>query len=101
MGGAAVRIDVQSVRLVVHHMCLRSQGVKYVFGNGGRASVGTVQGHLHILEGTGSYGYKVSDIAVPSGRKVHGPANMLPLCQRNLRRLPIQVLLYLQDDGLF
>ena len=101
MGGAAVRIDVQSVGLIVHHMCLRTQGVKHVFGNGGRASVGTVQGHLHVLEGTGGNGYKVSDIAVPASCKVHGPANMFPFCQRDLSHLPIEIFLNLEDNGLF
>ena len=101
MGGTAVRIDVQAVGVVVHHMGLRAQGIKHILGNGGRAAVGTVQGHLHVLKGTGCNGNQITDVAVASGRKVHGAAYVLFSCQGDFADFPIQVFFNLQDNGFF
>ena len=101
MGGTAVRIDVQAVGVVVHHMGLRAQGIKHILGNGGRAAVGTVQGHLHVLKGTGCNGNQITDVAVAPGRKVHGAAYVLFSCQGDFADFPIQVFFNLQDNGFF
>lgn len=35
MGGTAVTVDVQSVRLVIDDVCVSAEGIKYALRNGG------------------------------------------------------------------
>ena len=101
MSGSAVGVDIYAVRIVVDHMGFCAQSVKHVLGNGGSASVGTVQSHLLIFEGAGGNGNQIADIAVSSCRIVYGTANLLSHSIRNLSHLPVQVLLNLCDNFFF
>ena len=83
MGGTAACIDIQAVRLIINHIGGCSQGVEHAFGNHPGASVGTVQADPHVLVGTGCQGNKVTRIAVPACRMVHGTPNLFPDCKRD------------------
>ena len=67
MGRSAVSIDVCAVRVIVDHVGLCSQSVKYTLGNSGSTAVGAVQTYPHIFKGAGGQGNQVSQITVPSG----------------------------------
>ena len=54
MGGTAVTVDVQSVRLVIDDVCVSAEGIKYTLRNGGGASVGAVEADFLALEGSRS-----------------------------------------------
>ena len=50
MGGTAVAVDVQSVRLVIDDVCVSAEGIKYALRNGGSTSVGAVEADLFALK---------------------------------------------------
>ena len=81
-------------------MCIRdsSQGVEHAFGNHPGASVGTVQADPHVLVGTGCQGNKVTRIAVPACRMVHGTPNLFPDRKRDFTWDAIDAGFYLQED---
>ena len=54
MGGTAVAVDVQSVRLVIDDVCVSAEGIKYALRNGGSTSVGAVEADFLTLKGSRS-----------------------------------------------
>ncbi len=56
MGRSAVGIDIRAVRIIIDHIGLCSQSIKYTLGNSRSTAVGTVQTHPHIFKGTGRQG---------------------------------------------
>ena len=89
MGGTAVTVDVQSVRLVIDDVCVSAEGIKYALRNGGSASVGAVEANLLTLKGSRSDGDQVTDIAVSSCCKILRSSNIFSLCKRDLFHLSV------------
>ena len=89
MGGTAVAVDVQSVRLVVDDICVSAEGIKYALRNGGSASVGAVETDLFALKGSRRDGDQVTDIAVSSCREVLRSSDIFSLCERDLFHLSV------------
>src|SRR5699024_12170225 len=85
MCGAAVGIDVGSVRLIVDYKRLGAYCVKDTLGDGGSASVRTVQSYTFSLERTGRKGDQMADIAVAACGKVYRAADILSRRKRNFR----------------
>ena len=98
MGGAAILINIRSVRLTVNHISLSAQSVIHALCNGKGASVRAVKPNPHILKGTGRQGNQITDITVSSCRIVHRKPDILSLGKRKLIRLPVDVSLNLLLD---
>ena len=88
MGGAGIGIDVIAVGVIVDHVGLGTQGIKYILGNIPGGAVGAVQTHLLALEGILAHADQVADVAVSAGDMVHGPADLVPVGQGQLVPLP-------------
>ena len=97
MGRTTLRINIQAIGTVIQHIGLCTQSVKHIFGNGGSASVGTVQGNLPILKGPGSHGNQITDISISSCRIICSAPDLILHGKGNLSQLPIQVSLDLLD----
>ena len=78
-------------------MGIRSQGIKYRLGAGGCGTVGTVQGNLLSLKGTGSQGNQIADIAVSSCGKVHGSSDFITGSQGYFLGFSVQISLNLRN----
>ena len=79
MGGTAVAVDVQSVRLVIDNVCVSAEGIKYALRNGGSTSVGAVETDFLALEGSRRNGDQITDVAVSSCREVLRSSDILSL----------------------
>ncbi len=95
MGASAVCIDVVAIGLVVHHVGLRAQGIKYALGDGPCGAICHIQTNLHVLEAELGHGDQVADVTVTAFHIVDRTSN-LSGCQRDLNAA-VDVLLYLQD----
>ena len=89
MGGTAVAVDVQSVRLVIDDVCVSAEGIKYALRNGGSASVGAVEADLFALKRSCRDGNQVADITVSSCREVLRSSDILSLRERDLFHLSV------------
>ena len=76
VGGAAVDVDVQAVRVVGDHIGIGAEGVKNALGHHPGAAVGAVQADALALVGAGREGNQVAEIAVPAGGIVDGLADV-------------------------
>ena len=76
VGGAAVDVDVQAVRVVGDHIGIGAEGVKDALGHHPGAAVGAVQADTLALVGAGREGDQVAEIAVPAGGIVDGLADV-------------------------
>ena len=74
VGGAAVRVDVHAVRLIVDDIGLGPQRVKHRPADHPGAAVGAVQTNLVLFKGPGGQAGEVADIAVAAGVEIDGLA---------------------------
>ena len=77
MSGAAVFIDVGSVRLIVNDIGLRTQCIENALRNSGCTSVGTIKSDSHGLERSGRQGNKITDITISSCCEIYSSSNVL------------------------
>ena len=89
MGGTAVAVDVQSVRLVIDDVCVSAEGIKYALRNGGSASVGAVEADLFALKRSCRDGNQVADITISSCREILGSSDIFSLSERNFFHLTV------------
>ena len=89
MGGTAVTVDVQSVRLVIDDVCVSAEGIKYTLRNGGSTSVGAVETDLFALKRSCRDGNQVADITISSCREILGSSDIFSLSERNFFHLTV------------
>ena len=82
VGAAAVRVDVVSVRMVIHHVNLGAQGFEYCRGNLPGGAVGNVQAYLYVFEAVLGQGNEVADVTVAARHVIHGTADGFPFGNR-------------------
>ena len=100
MRRAAVDVDVQSVRLVCEHVCVRAEGVEHALCHLPSAAVGAVKADPASLVGARREGDEVAYVAVASGGVVHRAADLLTLGVGQLL-IGVEVFLDLIEQGLF
>ena len=76
-----VHVDIGSIGMIVDHISLGSQCIKYRLGDLRRRTIGTVQTHLLILKGTGGQGNQIAQITVSAQHIVGGPSDLLSVRQ--------------------
>ena len=101
MCGAAIYIDIGSVRLVIYNQGFGSQCIKYAFCYGKCRSVGTVQCYLFGLKRLGRYGNKIAYISVSSCRIVYGLSDIFPCSKLQFGNLTVYVVFYFKYDLFF
>ena len=100
MGGAAVDVDVQSVRVVGDHIGVGAQGVKDALGHHPGTAVGTVQADTLALVGAGCERDQVTEVAVTPGSVVDGLADVGALGVGKLL-VAVQISLNAVQEALF
>ena len=100
MRRTTVGIDVRSVRLIVDHIGLGSQCIKYTLCDHPGTAVCTVQTDSFILIGTGGQRDQITDVTVSSHRIIHGASDLISDSKRDLTGKTIDISLNLQN-GLF
>ena len=89
MRGSTVAVDVEAVRLVVDHISVCTESVKYALRNGGSASVGAVETDLFALKRSCRDGNQVADITISSCREILGSSDIFSLSERNFFHLTV------------
>ena len=100
VGGAAVPVDVGAVRVIVHHVGLRAQGIEDAGGDAVSAAVGAVQADLQAAEGVDRLGDEVAHVAVAALGVVDGPADLILGGARQFLLRVVQIGFDLVDDAL-
>ena len=93
MRGTAMIVNIDAVRLVMNHMRIGTQRVKYRLCDRRSGTIGTIKRDFLALEGTGCQRNQITDITVTAGCKIHRTANVFACRKRNLRCQTIQIVL--------
>ena len=106
MGRTSIIVDVQTVRLVVDNVGIRTQSIKNRLSDIPACTVGAVQTDLNALEGVDAQADQVAHVAVTTCHIVHGAADMLTVGKGQFRpvlvehvELAVDVVLH-QQQGL-
>ena len=90
MSRASVVVDVQTVRLVVDDISIRTQSIKNRLRDIPACTVGAIQTNLHALEGVDAQADQVAHIAVATGHIVHSAADVFPMGKGQLRPVLVE-----------
>ena len=99
VSGAAVRVDVVPVRVVVHDEGLCAESVKDRFGDGPCRAVRDVEADLDVLEAVLRQRDEVADVAVAAGDVVDRTSDGVALCDGDFG-LAVDVV-FDEQQGLF
>ena len=105
MSRASVVVDVQSVRLVVDDIGIRTQSIKNRLSDIPACTVGAVQTNLHALEGVDAQRDQITHITVAACHIVHSASDVLAVSKGQLRpilikhmKLAVDVVLHQQQS---
>ena len=94
--GAAVRVDVVSVRFIVDDIGLRTERFEYALRDLPGSSIGHIKTDSHALESVFAHADEMADVTVPAIDIVDGPADLFAACRRDVQ-LPVDVIFDLED----
>ena len=100
MSGTAVDIDVQTVGSIADHIGVGAKCIKDAFSHLPCGTICAVEADLLSLIGTSGKRDQISDVAVTSRSVIHGTADILSYCIRNIV-FGIKILLNSLQDRFF
>ena len=95
VGRSTICIDIGSVRIIIDHIGLCSECIKYCLCNLIGCTVCAVQSNSHILKGSGRDRHQVSHVTISSHGVINRASDIFFCSQRNLRNLTIDITLNL------